>query len=67
MTFMRPNLIERSFNKLFGILVGLGLGLRHNYLLQVRGRKSGRIHPTPVDVLDRNGKRFLVARRGNTQ
>ncbi|MFI5396269.1 MAG: nitroreductase family deazaflavin-dependent oxidoreductase [Candidatus Binatia bacterium] len=65
--FTRPTLIERCFSRLFGTLVGLGLGLRHNYLLQVRGRKTGRVFSTPVDVLDRDGKRSLVAGRGYTQ
>ncbi len=65
--FNEPTFIDRSINKIFGLLVGLGLGLRHNYLLQVRGRKSGRIYSTPVDVLDRSGKRYLVAPRGYTQ
>ena len=65
--FEPPNAFERIFNKLFGLLVGLGLGLSHNYLLQVRGRKSGRLYSTPVDVLDRSGRRFLVAGRGQTQ
>ena len=41
--------------------------LRHNYLLQARGRKSGGIYSTPVDVLDRAGKRYLLAPRGYTQ
>jgi len=65
--FNQPTTVDRTINKLFGILVGLGLGLPHNYLLEVRGRKSGRIHSTPVDVLDRDGKRYLVAPRGYTQ
>src|SRR5512143_3972894 len=65
--FNQPNAVDRAINKLFGLLVGLGLGLRHNYLLQVRGRKSGRIYSTPVDVLDRDGKRYLVAPRGYTE
>jgi len=65
--FDRPNALERMFNRLFGLLIGLGLGLPHNYLLQVRGRRSGRLHSTPVDVLNRNGQRFLVAGRGYTQ
>ena len=65
--FDQPTTVDRAINKLFGLLVGLGLGLRHNYLLQVRGRKTGRIYSTPVDVLDRNGKRYLVAPRGYTQ
>src|SRR5438552_16596737 len=42
------------------------LGLRHNYLLQVQSRKSGLIYSTPVNVVDLNGKRFLVAPRGET-
>jgi deazaflavin-dependent oxidoreductase (nitroreductase family) len=65
--FNQPTRVDRAINKLFGLLVGLGLGLRHNYLLQVRGRKSGRRYSTPVDVLDRGGKRYLVAPRGYTQ
>ena len=65
--FNQPRTVDRAINKLFGLLVGLGVGLRHNYLLQVRGRKSGRIYSTPVDVLDRDGKRYLVAPRGYTQ
>ena len=65
--FNQPTRLDRAINKLFGLLVGLGLGLPHNYLLQVRGRKSGRIYSTPVDMLDRDGKRYLLAPRGYTQ
>jgi len=59
--------MERAFNRLFGFLVSLGFGLKHNYLLQVRGRKSGRLFSTPIDLLETGGKRFLVAPRGRTQ
>jgi|SRR5215471_5561523 len=65
--YLAPSAMERRFNSLFGFLVGLGLGLPHNYLLQVHGRKTGRIYSTPVNVLDYEGKRFLVAPRGETQ
>jgi len=65
--FDRPSSIERGFNRAFGFLVGLGLGLRHNYLLQVRGRQSGRLYSTPVNVLRLRDKSFLVAARGYTQ
>jgi deazaflavin-dependent oxidoreductase (nitroreductase family) len=58
---------ELFFNRLFGILVGLGLGMKHNYLVQVRGRKSGKLYSTPIDLLELRGKRFLVAPRGRTQ
>jgi len=59
--------MERVFNRVFGVLVGFGLGLSHNYLLQVRGRKSGRLYSTPVDVLVYGEKLYLVAPRGTTQ
>jgi deazaflavin-dependent oxidoreductase (nitroreductase family) len=65
--FETPSVVERIFNRVFGTLVGLGLGLPHNYQLQVRGRKSGRLYSTPVDVLERGGRLFLVAPRGETQ
>jgi deazaflavin-dependent oxidoreductase (nitroreductase family) len=66
-TFRQPGATERVFNRIFGFLVGLGLGFSYNYLLQVRGRKSGKIYSTPIDLLERGGKRFLVAPRGRTQ
>ncbi|MGO9649921.1 MAG: nitroreductase/quinone reductase family protein [Terriglobales bacterium] len=65
--FRPPTAIERVFNRVFGILVGLGLGFSYNYLLQVEGRKSGRVYSTPVNLLELDGKRFLVAPRGRTQ
>jgi len=65
--FRPPSAMERAFNRFFGFLVGLGFGLKHNYLLQVRGRKSGKLYSTPIDLLEMDGKRFLVAPRGRTQ
>ncbi len=65
--FRKPGAFELLFNRLFGVLVGLGLGMRHNYLVQVRGRKTGKIYSTPIDLVELRGKRFLVAPRGRTQ
>lgn len=65
--FRQPSSIERLFNRAFGFLIGLGFGFSYNYLLQVRGRKSGKLYSTPVDLLELNGKRYLVAPRGRTQ
>jgi len=64
--FVKPTPFERTFNRVFGFLVGLGLSLPHNYLLQARGRKTGRVYTTPVNVLEFRGRRFLVAGRGRT-
>jgi deazaflavin-dependent oxidoreductase (nitroreductase family) len=65
--FRVPSAGERFFNRVFGVLVGAGIGFSYNYLLQVRGRKTGKVYSTPVNVVDMNGKRFLVAPRGRTQ
>jgi deazaflavin-dependent oxidoreductase (nitroreductase family) len=66
-SFRQPTAIERLFNRVFGLLVGMGLGFRYNYLLQVRGRKSGKLYSTPIDLLEVGGRRYLVAPRGQTQ
>ena len=65
--FREPTAVEKIFNRVFGFLVGLGLGFSHNYLLEVRGRKSGKLYSTPVNLLELGGKRYLVAPRGRTQ
>jgi deazaflavin-dependent oxidoreductase (nitroreductase family) len=65
--FREPSSIEKIFNRIFGFLVGLGLGFSYNYLLEVRGRKSGKIYATPIDLLELHGKKYLVAPRGRTQ
>jgi deazaflavin-dependent oxidoreductase (nitroreductase family) len=67
MQFDQPSRVDRIFNRLFGLLVKIGIGPSHNFLLEVRGRKSGRIYSTPINLLDHNGKKYLVAPRGNTQ
>jgi len=65
--FREPSTTEKTFNRIFGFLVGLGLGFSYNYLLEVRGRKSGKLYSTPIDLLKLNGKNYLVAPRGRTQ
>jgi deazaflavin-dependent oxidoreductase (nitroreductase family) len=65
--FRKPNAMEGLFNRCFGFLVGLGLGPKYIYLLQVRGRKSARLYSTPIDLLEMDSNRYLVAPRGRTQ
>jgi deazaflavin-dependent oxidoreductase (nitroreductase family) len=65
--FREPTPVEKIFNRVFGFLVGIGFPFPHKYLLQVRGRKSGKLYSTPINLLDWKGKRFLVAPRGRTQ
>jgi len=65
--FRQPSPTEALFNRALGFLVGLGLGPGYMQLLQVRGRKSGRVYSTPVNLLQVGGKLYLVAPRGMTQ
>lgn len=66
-TFQAPTTVERIFNSVFGFLIGIGLGPSSKYLLQVRGRKSGKLFSTPINLLEIGRKRYLVAPRGQTQ
>src|ERR1700687_4580379 len=65
--FREPSAGEKFFNRLFGFFVGLGLGFSYNYLLQVRGRQTGKLYSTPINLVELNGKSYLVAPRGRTQ
>jgi len=65
--FERPNAFERLLNRAIGTLVRLGIGLPHMRVLEVRGRKTGKLYALPVDLLTEQDKLFLVAPRGYTQ
>jgi deazaflavin-dependent oxidoreductase (nitroreductase family) len=65
--FLKPTPFESFFNRTLGLLIGIGLGPKDYYLLEVRGRKSGRLYSTPVSVVDYAGKRYVVAPRGVSQ
>lgn len=65
--YRRATVPERLFNRIFGWFVGWGFSPSYNYLLEVKGRKSGRVHSTPVNLHELGGRKFLVAPRGRTQ
>jgi deazaflavin-dependent oxidoreductase (nitroreductase family) len=65
--FRKPSAVEAFFNRVFGFLVGLGIAPGYMQLLQVRGRKTGNVYSTPVNLLQVGGKPYLVAPRGRTQ
>jgi deazaflavin-dependent oxidoreductase (nitroreductase family) len=62
--FQKPTAIERLFNAAIGGLVRIGIGLPDMRVLEVRGRKSGKLYTLPVDLLSHDGKLYLVAPRG---
>lgn len=51
-------------NPLMKGFLRLGVPLGPNTLLSVRGRKSGKIHTTPVGLMEHNGRRYLLATFG---
>jgi deazaflavin-dependent oxidoreductase (nitroreductase family) len=65
--FMRPTIIERIFNRIFGWIVGTGIGFRDSYVLEVAGRKSGKVYATPVYIMLIDNRTFLVCPRGRAQ
>jgi len=66
--YLEPGTFTRTvFNPLIGLLTRLGLSVWGSRELAVRGRTSGEIRRTPVNVLTVDGERFLVAPRGETQ
>ena len=65
--FRKPTAIERTLNRVFGWMVGAGIGPRDSYLLEVTGRKSGRTYSTPVYITMIASRRFLVCPRGRAQ
>ena len=54
----------RLVNSTFRQLTRLGLGARYRHILTVKGRKSGQLHSTPVDVIEHGNTRWLVAGYG---
>ena len=64
--FMKPSTTESLTNKAIGLLARLGIGPKYLYLLEVRGRRSGKAYTTPVNLMDLNGHRYLVGARGHT-
>jgi hypothetical protein len=62
-----PSSGEKLFNRVFGFLAGVGIAPSFIYLLEVRGRKSGKTYSTAVNLMELDGKQFLVAPRGRTQ
>lgn len=65
--YVAPNLVTRIFNLLPMGLARLGISVWGSRTLAVRGRSSGEWRTVPVNLLEYEGVRYLVAPRGETQ
>ena len=59
--------VMRVMNPLVTWLVRRGVSVWGSRVLAVRGRTSGEVRTTPVNVLELDGERYLVSPRGQTQ
>ena len=58
---------RKVFNPLVARLTKWGLSVKGSRVLEVRGRTSGELRTTVVNLLTVDGVRYLVAPRGETQ
>src|SRR5215510_10011709 len=65
--YQKPEaLTTRLVNPLIAMLTKLGLSVRGAHVLTVRGRKTGTMQEVPVNPVEVEGRRYLVAPRGDT-
>lgn len=55
------------FNRVVSGLTAMGVSVWGSRVLRVKGRSSGQWRSTPVNLLEFEGHRYLVAPRGETQ
>lgn len=60
----RAGVGQRLVNVVFRRLAAWGQGPKYLHILTVTGRTSGRERSVPIDVMDMNGLRYLVAPYG---
>ena len=65
-SYLKPGPVERVFGRLLTSFVRIGLIRGHFYVLEVRGRRSGRTISLPADPIEFEGHRYLVCARGNS-
>ena len=67
MRYLVPNRTAEIFNTLTKWLTARGISLLGSRVLAVRGRKSGEVRTTVVNLFTYEGSRYLLAPRGHTQ
>ena len=66
--YQKPDaMTARVINPLIIALTKLGLSVRGAHVLAVRGRQTGKVQEVPVNPVEVEGTRYLVAPRGETQ
>ncbi len=63
--YLRPGRPTLVFNRVVAFLVRRGVNVWGSRVLSVRGRKSGEMRSTPVNLLTFEGGQYLVSARGH--
>jgi deazaflavin-dependent oxidoreductase (nitroreductase family) len=67
MRYLAPKPAALAFNRVAQWLTARGVSLMGSRVLAVRGRRSGDVRTTVVNLFSHEGERYLLAPRGNTQ
>ncbi|GAA0466557.1 nitroreductase family deazaflavin-dependent oxidoreductase [Actinoplanes capillaceus] len=67
MRYLAPKSAGNLFNDFAKWLTARGISLLGSRVLAVRGRKSGEVRTTVVNLFTHEGERYLLAPRGHTQ
>ena len=65
-SYLRSGAVERIFGRVLTFLLWIGLIRGHFYVLEVRGRKSGKTFTLPVDPIEFEERHYLACVRGNS-
>jgi deazaflavin-dependent oxidoreductase (nitroreductase family) len=66
--YRAPGWLTRNvFNRAVAFLTGHGVSVLGSRILAVKGRASGVWRTTPVNLLEHDGRRYLVSPRGHGQ
>lgn len=66
--YLAPTAFEQKvFGRALNGLMRLGVSAKGSRILEHRGRSTGRVFRTPVNLLTHDGTAYLVAPRGETQ
>jgi deazaflavin-dependent oxidoreductase (nitroreductase family) len=66
--YKKPDFFTKNvFNPIVALVMKMGVSIRGSRILAVRGRTSGEVRTTPVNLLSHEGALYLVSPRGETQ
>ena len=65
--YVKPGMWTKMFNSVTAMMTRMGISVWGSRQLYVRGRSSGEMRQTPVNLLTLDGRRYLIAPRGTTQ